>query len=126
MPYEALKHLHFTVIAISILLFSLRFVWSMSDSIQMQKKWVKIVPHVVDTLLLISGVMLIMVTGFTPMNSPWLFEKLLALVAYIALGMLAFKSQRSKAYRVMAFVGALGWLFYMSRLAMTKMPILLS
>ncbi|QIZ77083.1 SirB2 family protein [Ferrimonas lipolytica] len=124
MPYEAFKHIHFTVIGASIALFILRFIWVMKGSEMMQKKWVKIVPHIVDTLLILSGIALIYVTGFTPTNSPWLFEKLIALVAYIVLGFFTLKLERGKLFRTFAFLGALGWLFYMAKLAQTKMPIL--
>lgn len=124
MPYEALKHIHFTFIGASVALFILRFVWVMRGSAMMQQKWVRISPHVIDTLMLLSGLALIHATGFTPLNSPWLFEKMVALVAYIVLGIFTLKLERGKLFRTFAFLGALGWLFYMAKLAQTKMPIL--
>ncbi len=126
MMYEGLKHAHLTLIGLSVGLFVLRFVWSMIDSGLMQRRWVKIVPHVLDTLLLLSGVALIMVTGWMPLRDAWLTEKLLALVAYIFLGVLTFKLPRGKLFKVFAFLGALGWVYYMAVLAVTKSPILLS
>ncbi|WP_298439937.1 SirB2 family protein [uncultured Ferrimonas sp.] len=124
MPYEALKHIHFTVIGASVALFVLRFIWVMKGSAMMEQKWVKFVPHIVDTVLILSGVALMMNTGFSPSNSPWLFEKMVALVAYIVLGVFTLKLERGKLFRTFAFLGAMGWLFYMAKLAQTKMPIL--
>ncbi|WP_028116811.1 SirB2 family protein [Ferrimonas senticii] len=124
MPYEALRHIHFTVIGISIALLALRYVLVMKDSPILQHKLLKVGPHVIDTVLLLSGLALMFISGITPFNSPWLAEKLLALVAYIILGVLIFKAGRGKLYRTFAFVGALGWLFYMAKLAVTKTPIL--
>ncbi len=51
-----LKTLHLTTIAISLALFILRGVWMMADSPRLQARWVRIVPHLNDTLLLASGI----------------------------------------------------------------------
>ncbi|GAA5186066.1 SirB2 family protein [Ferrimonas gelatinilytica] len=126
MMYEGLKHTHLTLIGLSVGLFVLRFIWSMMGSGLMQRKWVKIVPHVLDTLLLLSGIALIMVAGWMPLRDAWLTEKLLAMVAYIFLGVLTFKLQRGRVFKVVAFLGALGWVYYMAVLAVTKSPMLLS
>ncbi|WP_342807460.1 SirB2 family protein [Alteromonas sp. M12] len=52
------KHLHLTAVALSIILFILRFVWLQRNSTLLHKKWVKIVPHVIDTLLLVTAITL--------------------------------------------------------------------
>ncbi|MEP6606438.1 MAG: SirB2 family protein, partial [Nitrosospira sp.] len=49
MSYAALKMIHITSVAISYLLFSLRSVWMMRESTALQQRWVKIMPHMVDT-----------------------------------------------------------------------------
>ncbi|SHH36160.1 SirB2 family protein [Ferrimonas marina] len=125
MPYVALKHIHLTLIGASVGLFILRFVLLMLQSGVLQRKWAKVLPHVIDTLLLLSGVALIMATGWNPIRDPWLTEKMLALVAYIILGVITFKAQRGTLFRVFAFLGSLGWVYYMFVLAQTKTPLLL-
>ncbi|GAA4876731.1 SirB2 family protein [Ferrimonas pelagia] len=125
MPYEALKHIHMTTIGLSVALLLLRFVWVMRGSAMMQQKWVKVLPHVVDTLLLLSGIVLMITTGWMPLRDAWLTEKLIALVAYIVLGAIALKAPKGKLFKSFAMLGALGWVYYMAVLAMTKQAMLL-
>ncbi len=123
--YEGLKHFHMLTIAISVLLLSVRYVLLMMDSKHLQNKFLKVAPHVVDTFLLLSGVGLIYVTGFMPFTNaaPWLTDKLICVVAYIALGFFTFKLARNNLLRTFAFFGALGWLGMAGKIAVTKVPM---
>ncbi|RUO80480.1 invasion protein [Idiomarina tyrosinivorans] len=116
--YSAFKHLHLTFIAISVLLFLLRFVWVMRDSAMMQKKWVKIVPHINDTLLLLSAVGLMVMIHQYPFVNTWLTAKLLGLVAYIGFATMALKSAGGK--RWLGFALAVITLWYVVNVAVTK------
>jgi uncharacterized membrane protein SirB2 len=91
MTYVWIKNLHLLTISLSITLFVLRFFWKWAGSAMMQKRWVKVVPHVVDTLLLLSGISLIFITHFYPFSpqGTWLTEKLFGVIIYIALGFVA-------------------------------------
>lgn len=84
--YTGLKHLHLTAVVISITLFYLRFFWLMRDSPQMQKKWVRVVPHVNDSILLATAIGMCLQLGQFPFTAPWLTQKFILLLAYIALG----------------------------------------
>ncbi|MBV7300094.1 SirB2 family protein [Enterovibrio paralichthyis] len=125
--YVALKHTHLLFIALSVSLFIIRFVWSMMGSKMMEKKWVKVVPHIIDTVLLTSGVALVFITGFIPFTPAalWMTEKLTCVLAYIALGYVALHYSRGMAFRLFAFFGALGWVYAAADLAITKTPQLL-
>ena len=61
--YAAFKHIHLLTVAISLGFFVLRGVWMLSGSALLQKKWVKILPHIVDTLLLVSAIGLMFQIG---------------------------------------------------------------
>src|SRR5690606_14600401 len=75
-------------------------------------------PHLVDTILLISAVWMALMLGLTPANAPWLLAKIIGLVAYIGLGAIALRPGRScpgrpRSVRLAAWVGALlvfGWI----------------
>jgi len=121
--YMALKHTHLLLVALSVSLLFIRFILALQDSPLLQKKLLKVLPHVVDTLLLTSAAGLMLTLQQYPFVTPWLTEKFIGLLAYIALGYMALKG-RTKALRVMAFFGALGWLALMVRVAVTKMPVL--
>ncbi|MGL5583884.1 SirB2 family protein [Plesiomonas sp.] len=123
--YMFLKHLHMTTLAISVSLLVLRFIWSLCGAKIMQQRWVKIVPHINDTVLLLSGAGLMVVTGFYPFtpHTVWMTEKLLGVVIYILLGFVALKEGKNKVIRLFALLGALGWIWLIAQLAITKTPL---
>ena len=65
------------------------------------------------------------VIGFVPLHeSVWMTEKLTVL-AYIALGFVALHYSKGFLFRLIAFLGALGWVYAAAKLALTKTPQLL-
>lgn len=123
--YMAYKHFHLLMVALSVSFFLLRYAMSLKPAALLQRKFFKIAPHVIDTLLLISAVMLMLTLQQYPFVHTWLTEKLIAVLAYIALGVMAFKG-RTAAIRWICFLGALGWLGLAARVAITKQAVFLS
>ena len=123
MDYYALKHFHMTCAGLSGALFLLRGVWMLRASAMLQQKWVRIAPHVVDTLLLASAITLAVWSHQYPGQQPWLTAKVVALIAYIVLGTVALKRGRTRAVRVAAFAGALLVFAYIVMVAVTKTPL---
>ncbi|MGS0683020.1 SirB2 family protein [Shewanella sp. 125m-7] len=123
--YPAFKHLHMTLIATSVLFFLVRFVLHLRQSPVLQKKVIKIAPHVIDTLLLLSGLVLCFQIQQYPFVDPWLTEKLGAVAAYIVLATIALKANRGTLFKVFAALGAIGWVVYAAKLAMFKQAVLL-
>ena len=89
----------------------------------LQQRWVKIVPHVVDTLLLTSALTLVFWSGQYPFEQPWLTAKVLALIVYIALGTIALKRGKTKFIRSLAWVAALATFTYIVVVAVTKQAL---
>lgn len=125
MTYIALKHIHVTFVALSGALFLLRGMWMLADSANLQRRWVKIVPHIVDTLLLASAIGLAVMSQQYPLQMHWLSAKVVALVAYIVLGAVALKYGRTKSVRTTAFVAALACFAYIVAVAVTRNPLVL-
>lgn len=125
MPYIALKHLHVTFVALSGLLFLVRGIWMLRASPRLEQRWVRIVPHVVDTLLLASAIGLAVVSHQYPGQMPWLTAKVVALVGYIVLGTIALKRGRTQGVRTAAFIGALACFAYIVAVAVTKNPLVI-
>ena len=128
MAYVWIKNLHLLTITLSIALFVLRFFWKWAGSAIMQKRWVKVVPHIVDTLLLLSGISLIFITHFYPFSpqGTWLTEKIFGVIIYIALGFVALsKRPLSQKTRWLAVILALACLYLVLKLALTKIPLLM-
>ncbi len=120
MIYLAVKHLHITFAAVSGSFFLLRGMWMLLDSPMLQQRWVRVVPHVVDTLLLTSALVLVFWSAQYPFVQTWLTAKVLALVAYIVLGTIALKRGKSKGVRSFALLAALTTFAYIVAVAQTR------
>ena len=93
MQYLLVKHSHITFVAITIILFNLRFWLRFARPEKPLAGLLKVLPHFNDTLLLFTGLWLMKITRFSPFgNADWLGVKLLLLLVYIGIGIVAIKS----------------------------------
>lgn len=115
-----MKHIHLTLAAISIGLFTFRFILSMMDSPKLQQKWLKITPHVVDTFLLCVGIGMWMQLSLSPLEQMWFAEKLIGVLAYIFTGVYTLKFARNNTMKVFGYLGAMGWVMLIARAGLTK------
>jgi uncharacterized membrane protein SirB2 len=125
MSYAALKMIHVTSVVVSYLLFSLRSLWMMRGSAVLQQRWVKITPHVVDTILLLSAITLAVQIQQDPIHDPWLSAKVAGLLVYIGLGMTALRFGKTRKTRISAWIAAQAAFLYIVLVALTKNPVLL-
>lgn len=126
--FTFLISLHLTTVVLTISLFVLRYWWRFTNNHRVQERWVRVVPHAVDTLLLLSGLGLIVVTRYIPFtaNGAWLTEKLFGVIIYIVLGFIALGRHRPRSQQTgfIAFLLGLVVLYIIIKLAATKIPIL--
>lgn len=101
-----LKALHVSCAALSYSLFFARGIWRFNHPGMLHRRWVKIVPHVVDTVLLASALSLAIMLGISPLAAPWLLAKILALLVYIVLGTIALKIGKTSQIRLSAWLAA--------------------
>jgi uncharacterized membrane protein SirB2 len=120
---EVIKTIHVLSAGISILGFFIRGVLMMFESSLMQARWIRIIPHFVDTVLLLSAIWLAVDFGFSPTNSPWLAAKIIALLIYIGLGFVALRLGKTKQIRVTAWFAALVVFGYIVLVAINKSPV---
>lgn len=121
--YFVIKHLHMTAAALSITLFVIRAWWSVQESPQLNARWVKVLPHIIDTALLGLGVTLIVLLSVWPWQLPWLGAKLLALIAYIGIGTFAIKRGKTPQTRAIAALVAIALFVYMVGAAIRHSPL---
>ena len=76
--FSVLLNVHLISIALSVGLLTLRFWWRYTDSRLACARWTRIVPPVVDTVLLLSGIALMVKAHILPFteHGTWLTEKL--------------------------------------------------
>lgn len=120
LDYLAIKHIHLTCVALSGAGFLLRGVWMLADSPRLQTRWVKVVPHVVDTGLLASAIALAVISQQYPIAQGWLTAKVIGLLAYIGFGTIALKRGKTKGRRTLFLVLALLTFAYIVGVALTR------
>ncbi|WP_083023286.1 SirB2 family protein [Vreelandella lionensis] len=121
--YFLIKHLHMTAAALSITLFVVRAWWSVRESPHVIARWIKVLPHLIDTALLGLGVTLMVLLSVWPWQLPWLGAKLLALLAYIGVGSIVIKRGPTPKARAIAAVVAVAIFAYMLGAAIRHSPL---
>jgi len=117
--YELLKTLHICLALISGLGFALRGFIRLVLNKPLAHPLVRFGPHLVDTLLLATGVALWMILGLSPLSAGWFGIKLLMIVVYIGLGIAAFRI-RHQGQAVLVFLAALATFLSIAWLALFK------
>lgn len=124
MDYALLKMIHVGSVILSFWLFFLRGIWLIQDSENLCQRWVKILPHINDTVLLVSAILLAVAIQQNPLEHAWLAAKISGLLVYIGLGMVAMRFGKTRKTRITAWVAALFVFAYIVLVALTKSPVL--
>lgn len=119
--YATLKIIHVAAVALSAIGFVTRYVLIAMARLP-QNFFARVVPHVVDSVLLASALGLLWLGRFNVLESGWLQAKIVALAVYIVAGSFALKRARTSAGRAIAFVVALGTFMWIVSVAVTKSP----
>ncbi len=118
--YLILKHLHLTAVALSGLFFLVRGVWLMQSPERLQAKWVRISPHIIDTVLLLSAIGMLVSAGMFP---AWVHVKIALLVVYIGLGVMAFRKAKTSGQKAGFLLAAITVYLFIVSVAITKSPL---
>lgn len=121
--YFAFKHIHMLCAVISIISFIIRGALAIKGSAILQKKWIRITPHIIDTLLILSAIGLMVSIQQYPFVNGWLTAKLLGLIVYIFLGVVTLKIAKSQPVRIAAYLLAIVTFGYIASVAITKTPL---
>jgi uncharacterized membrane protein SirB2 len=123
MPFEWLKLLHVGSALLSISGFALRGYWMITDNPRLRSRMARVLPHILDTLLLASAIGMLVLWQANPFAISWLSAKIIALLCYIGLGMVAFRFGKTRRVRVIAFGAALLTATYIVAVAFSKSPL---
>ena len=116
-----LKSFHITLAYLTVIGFIVRGLWAIVDSPLRDQKWVRVVPHMIDTALLGIGVVMVFSIGAS-FTDGWLAAKMLALLGYIGFGVLTMRA-RSRGLKVVGFLLALSCVIYLFAVAFTRSPL---
>ena len=118
-----MKYVHVGCVVLSLAGFAARGALMLRGSPLLQARFVRVAPHVVDTLLLASALWLAWMMRQYPFVHGWLTAKVLGLLAYIILGSIALRRGHTLAVRLAALAGALLAAGYVAAVALTKNPL---
>ena len=117
-----LYYLHVSCALLSISGFALRGYWMLAGNPLLRTRAARTLPHAIDTVLLASAVAMLVQWRLSPFAVPWLTAKVVALVLYIGLGMVALRFGRSARVREAAYLLALMTAAYIVAVALAKSP----
>ena len=120
--YLVIRHLHVLTAVLSIVLLCYRFLLFMRYPAALQGRWIKVLPHVNDTLLFFFAILLCIAIQQAPVITPWLSEKVTMVVLYIFAAMAALKWAKSRPGRVIWFIIALFLFASIANIAVNKTP----
>jgi uncharacterized membrane protein SirB2 len=121
--FDLLKHLHMLCAVLSIAGFTLRGYWMLREDPRLQQRLSKVLPHIVDTLLLLSAIGMLVIWHVSPFAVSWLTAKVVALLLYIGLGMVALRFGKTRRVKITAWILALLVAIYIFAGAYTKSPL---
>ena len=115
-----IKLIHVSCAALSITGFLARSLIKFTAPQRLQQRWLKITPHIIDTALLASAIVLVIQTRQYPFESAWVTAKLLVLLVYIGFGLLTLRFARTQIQTITGFIGACLSFSYIIAVALTK------
>lgn len=123
LSYPTLLLIHVTSAILSGNGFLLRGWWMLTGSPLLKRRPVRVLPHIIDTVLLASAIGLAVNSHQYPFVQDWLTAKVIALLAYVVLGSIALKRGKTLRQRQCALGGALLAFGYIVSVALSKSPL---
>jgi len=120
MDYLPIRNLHTLAALLTISGFMLRGYWMVTRSARLEHRMTRTLPHIVDTIFLLSGIAMLLKLSLNPLTQNWLLAKFAGLIAYILLGTVAIRRGSTMQIRMFAFVGALSAFAYIVGVALSK------
>jgi uncharacterized membrane protein SirB2 len=122
--YNILKSIHTATALISVAGFTIRYIWMIQASSILQQPWIRIAPHINDTVLLLSAIVLVIATQQYPGPTAWVNAKIVALLLYIIFGTIALKRGKTNRIRMVSGILALLTFAYIVMVALSKNPLI--
>lgn len=120
--YLLIKQVHVAAVVLSGTGFLLRAGLMLAQSPALYWRWVRRVPHVVDTVLLLSALALAGLSGQYPLAQAWLTAKVVFLLGHIGFGAVALYRGRTLRVRVVCLVLSVACFANIVATALTRDP----
>lgn len=121
--YVMAKYVHVVSVVLSLTGFFLRGILMMRDSPLLGARWVRVLPHINDTVLLIAALSLAAMSGQYPFVVGWVTAKVMGVIAYIILGALALREASTRRMRIICWVASLAVFGWIVSVALSRQPM---
>ncbi|MBI5898797.1 MAG: SirB2 family protein [Rhodocyclales bacterium] len=120
--YIAIKYVHVISVVLSVGGFFLRGLLMMRDSPLLGERWIRVLPHINDTVLLVAALTLAAMSGQYPFVADWVTAKVFGVIAYIILGALALREANTRSMRIACWFASLAVFGWIVSVALTRQP----
>lgn len=117
---EVVRAIHILCAILTGISFFLRGLWMIQGSPLSNALLTRILPHVIDSILLVTALIMVWQWSLDPLQLPWLLAKIVALLVYIGLGLMAFRFARNRQLKILFWGLALLVLAFIYTAAMSK------
>lgn len=121
--YPQIKFVHIATVVLSGSLFALRGLMMLARSRWTNHAALRYLSYAIDTTLLTAALMLVTILHQYPFVQAWLTVKVVLLVVYIVLGVIALKRGRTRAMQAGAFLAALAVYLFIASVARAHNPL---
>lgn len=120
--YAVVKYIHLISVSLSLAGFFLRGLLMVRASPLLNARWIKVLPHVNDTVLLAAALSLAFMSEQYPFVAGWVTAKVLGVFAYIILGALALRDASTLRMRIVCWLAAMAVFGWIVSVALTRNP----
>lgn len=121
--FTLIKYVHLASVVLSLTGFVLRGILMIRASPLMNARWIKVLPHINDTVLLVAALSLAVMSDQYPFVENWVTAKVLGVIAYIILGALALRDANTLQMRVVCWLAAMAVFGWIVSVALTRQPM---
>ncbi len=120
--YTFVKYVHVTTVILSLTGFFLRGVLMIRESPLLNARWIKVLPHINDTVLLVAALSLAAMSDQYPFVVGWVTAKVLGVIAYIILGALALRDASTRRMRIACWLASMAVFGWILSVALSRNP----
>ena len=123
MMFTLVKYVHVASVVLSLTGFFLRGVLTIRASPIMNARWIRVLPHINDSILLVAALSLAVMSQQYPFVVGWVTAKVLGVIAYIILGSLALRAGSTRNMRIVCWLAAMAVFGWIVSVALTRQPM---
>ena len=117
------KYVHIVAVSVTFALFFVRGLWVLRAYPSPQESWIRYVPHVVDTVIVVSALVFLWDTRNLGWPGPWLTVKLTLIAVYVLLGIVVLKFAQGLGIKVLTWIAALSMFLFVTTIAVLRNPL---